>query len=133
MEISEDFKIEYDPIVGDGRNRDCEPMEVIWQEDYSMMVPVCPKCKELAYENEYCVFCGQPFKVHVPTEEEKRQAFEEMKRKIDGATWNDEFFACDKCGSDINKTCKPIGFFDGINGGGQMYSCKCGNTVYVGA
>ena len=121
-------------IIGDGQNKDCEPMEVIWQEDYSMMVPVCPKCKELAYENEYCVFCGQPFKVHIPTEEEKKQAFEEQKKKIKGATWNEEkqFFACDGCGEDINKTCSMVGFYDGIDGGGMTYACKCGKSVYVG-
>ena len=120
-------------ILGDGRNKDAAPVEPIWVEDYSMMVPVCPKCREVCYENTYCVFCGQPFKVHIPTEEEKRQAFEDLKRRIEGATWNEDkqFFACNKCGSDIEKTCSMIGFFDGVKGGGRLCQCKCGNAVHI--
>lgn len=37
------------------------PKEVVWYEDYGIMLPWCPSCHEPAYEEDKCVFCGQPF------------------------------------------------------------------------
>ena len=39
-----------------------EPIkDVIWVEEYEMIVPLCPSCKELAYEVNECVFCHQKY------------------------------------------------------------------------
>lgn len=32
-----------------------------YEESYGMVIPICPFCKEPAYENDYCVFCGATF------------------------------------------------------------------------
>ncbi len=34
---------------------------VKWEWDYGVYVPLCPYCKELAYEKDKCVFCGKPY------------------------------------------------------------------------
>lgn len=44
-------------------------MDVAWEDDYDFVtdkiipngVPICPVCKEPAYETDKCVFCGQKF------------------------------------------------------------------------
>lgn len=45
----------------DKKNYKNEPKEVNWYYDYGLLVPHCPACDELAYEEDRCVFCGQPF------------------------------------------------------------------------
>ena len=40
-----------------------EPIKDIkWQIEYGMIVPVCPSCHELAYEENECVFCHQKYR-----------------------------------------------------------------------
>lgn len=36
--------------------------KINWRWDYSVYVPFCPYCDELAYEQDKCVFCGKPYK-----------------------------------------------------------------------
>lgn len=45
----------------DTRNWNNEVKKVIWIWDWGVLIPVCPTCKELAYEDDRCVFCGQPY------------------------------------------------------------------------
>ena len=119
-------------IHGTGENVEAEPVELKWVVGYSMLEPQCPKCKEMPYSTSYCMFCGQRFIIHEPTEEERRQAFEEKKKNIKGATWNEKFFACDNCGEDIEKSCSWVGHFDGVDDYGEIYVCKCGKNIHVG-
>ena len=36
-----------------------KPVEVNWYQDWGVMTPHCPRCDELAYEEDECVFCHQ--------------------------------------------------------------------------
>ena len=36
--------------------------EVKWQWDSGVYAPFCPYCNELAYEEDYCVFCNKEYK-----------------------------------------------------------------------
>lgn len=47
--------------------------------EYGLYVPICPLCGELAYEPDYCVFCGCEF---IPETEEE---------KINAKTLNNEY------------------------------------------
>lgn len=35
--------------------------KVHWTWDWGVFVPLCPYCKELAYEKDRCVFCGKEY------------------------------------------------------------------------
>lgn len=35
--------------------------KVKWTWDMGVYVPLCPYCKELAYEEDHCVFCGKKY------------------------------------------------------------------------
>lgn len=37
------------------------PMEVNWYVEWGVMIPHCPRCDELAYQEDECVFCHQKF------------------------------------------------------------------------
>ncbi len=115
-------------IVGSGENIEAEPVEVSQEWEYGMLIPICPKCREVAYNESFCVFCGQRFIVHKQTEEER---IAELKKRISGAKWNGRFFACVDCGEDIDKSTDMVGFFDGMDGGGTMYRCRCGKSIFV--
>lgn len=40
-----------------------EPIkDIIWVEEYGMIVPMCPSCREPAYEENECVFCHQKYR-----------------------------------------------------------------------
>lgn len=43
------------------KNYKNDPKEVKWYYDWGVLAPHCPACDELAYEEDRCVFCGQPF------------------------------------------------------------------------
>lgn len=40
-----------------------EIKKVIWESEFdpNTKYPFCPYCKELAYEQDRCVFCGKPY------------------------------------------------------------------------
>ena len=45
--------------------------KIEYSYEYGMFIPVCPFCKELAYEEQQCVFCGADFEQ--PTKEEQEE------------------------------------------------------------
>lgn len=54
-------------VIPFGRLR--KPLPIAWEDDYSLATdsivkngaPVCPRCREHAYREDRCVFCGQRF------------------------------------------------------------------------
>ena len=38
-----------------------KPREIVWERTYGGMFPACPRCGELVYYKDMCVFCGQRF------------------------------------------------------------------------
>lgn len=53
--------------------------KINWRWDYSVYVPFCPYCDELAYEQEKCVFCGKSYKWVEPK-------YKPKKIQVDGYT-----------------------------------------------
>lgn len=53
------------------------PVKLIWDEQYGMVVPLCPSCREIPYSAERCVFCGQRFVQDAATDAWKEPPKEE--------------------------------------------------------
>lgn len=112
---------EHQPADDDKINGKKDPVELIYHNDYGMMMPYCPSCGEMAYSTERCVFCGQKFIEKQPIKN---------KTEIIGATKTDDGYKCDKCGVVDPKLTLVFhadgqGFFD------YTYRCECGNEITV--
>lgn len=35
--------------------------KIVWVWEHGVYVPICPHCRELAYEKDECVFCKKPY------------------------------------------------------------------------
>jgi len=108
----------HQPLPEDKKNGKEPPVDIKWVNDYGMMTPYCPKCNDMAYSTERCVFCGQKFNNNEPPEKNKRE--------LSGVT---EDGKCEKCGND---EFEMVAHADGADFYIYEYRCKkCGNHVTV--
>lgn len=52
---------EYQPLNDEKPNGKRRPTKLRWEEQYGMIVPICPSCGETPYKVDCCIFCGQKF------------------------------------------------------------------------
>ena len=113
---------EHQPQDDDKLNGKKEPVKIIWQNDYGMIMPYCPTCGEMAYSTERCKFCGQKF-----IQEEKKP---ENKKEITGGTLDEDgYITCEVCGS---HDMALISHADGADFFDYTYECiGCGARINV--
>lgn len=102
-------------------NRFRKPLPAKWYDDWGMMMPHCPRCREVAYEPDHCVFCGQRYT--------DAHEFNKHVREPEYKYFADDHCSCGNCGGN---EIELKGHADADDYYINFFSCKnCGNTMQI--